>query len=103
MPAATDLLLDENYDLAFSPGGDLAVGESDAQHIDLLLRTSQGEWRATPLVGIGLLRYLLSPYGPAQAGALSREVGVQLVQDGYQVLELDLADLSTATINAERP
>lgn len=103
MATATDLLLDDNYDLALTPDGDLAVGPSDSQHIDLLLCTSQGEWRAAALVGIGLRRYLLSPYGPQQAAALSREVSVQLAQDGYQVLALDLRDLSAATLNAERP
>lgn len=103
MATATDLLLDDSGDLAISAAGDLLAGESDQQHVELLLRTSQGEWRQSPLVGIGLVRYLLAPYGSLQAAALSREVAVQLEQDGYQVLQLDLQDLSAAIINAERP
>lgn len=100
---ATDLLLDEHYDLAFTPAGDLAVGESDGQHISLLLLTSQGEWRADPLVGVGLRRYQSAPYGPVQAQALQREVAVQLERDGYQVLENDLSNLAAARLNAVRP
>jgi hypothetical protein len=100
---ANDLLLDATYDLAIGPGGDLLVGESDAQHLDLLLQTFPGEWRADPLVGIGLVRYLNSPYGPAQAAAFGREVTIQLVRDGYRVLALNVADLVAITLNAERP
>lgn len=99
---ATDLLLDTDDDLLVERG-DFVVGESDAQHLDLLLRTTQGDWRADPLVGVGLLRYLKAPYGPAQAAPLTREVAIQLERDGYQVLELDLRDLADSTINAERP
>lgn len=99
---ATDLLLDADYDLVFADG-DLMAGESDAQHIDLLLQTSPGDWRADPLAGIALVRYLKSPYGQGQAAALSREVTIQLERDGYRVLDLNLADLSRATLNAERP
>ena len=100
---ATDLLLTADYDLAFTEAGDLAAGESDAQHLNLLLLTSQGEWRADPLVGVGLWRYQNAPYGPAQAQELQREVAVQLQRDGYQILENDLADLSAAKLNAVRP
>lgn len=103
MATATDLLLGPGYDLAFTDAGDLALGESDGQHLNLLLLTSQGEWRADPLVGIGLRRYQSAPYGRAQAQALQREVAVQLQRDGYEVLENDLADLSAAKLNAVRP
>lgn len=98
---ATDFLLDDSYDLAIE-SGDLVVGESDQQHIGLLLQTSQGEWRQDPLVGVGLARYLSSPYGPGQAAELTRNLSIQLQRDGYSIIELDLADLSAAVINAER-
>ena len=102
MPA-TDLLLTADYDLAFTEAGDLAAGESDAQHLSLLLLTGQGEWRADPLVGVGLWRYQNAPYSPAQAQELQREVAVQLTRDGYQVLENDLSNLAAARLNAVRP
>lgn len=100
---ALDLLLDDGYDLAIGPDGDLLVGESDAQHLDLLLQTSAGDWRADPLVGIGLIRYLNGPHGLAQAAAFGREVTIQLVRDGYRVLALNVTDLANISINAERP
>ena len=103
MPAATDLLLSSTYDLAFTAAGDLAVGESDGQHLNLLLLSAQGEWRADPLVGVGLRRYSSAPLGPAEAAALQREVAIQLTRDGYQVLENDLSNLAAARLNAVRP
>ena len=98
---ATDLLL-ADYDLAFA-GGDIATGASDGQHLNLLLLSSPGEWRADPLVGVGLRRYQNAPLGPAETAALQREVAIQLTRDGYQVLDLDLSDLSAARLNAMRP
>ncbi|MDO7877387.1 hypothetical protein Q5H93_21780 [Hymenobacter sp. ASUV-10] len=103
MPAATDLLLGPDYDLAFTEAGDLAVGASDSQHLALLFYTYQGEWKADPLVGIGLRRYLNAPLGPAEAAALNREASIQFTRDGFQVLALDLSDLSAAVLNAVRP
>lgn len=100
---ATDLLLTVDYDLALTEAGDLAVEASDGQHLTLLLLTNQGEWRESPLVGVGLRRYQNAPLGPAETAALQREVAVQLERDGYQVLENDLADLSAAKLNAVRP
>lgn len=98
---ATDLLLDANADLAIERG-DFVLGESDAQHIDLLLQTNLGEWRQDPLVGVGLNRFIVSTYGPGQTAELTRTVSIQLERDGYTIIELDLANLSTALINAER-
>lgn len=103
MATATDLLLTTDYDLAITEGGDLAVGASDGQHLALLLLNGQGDWRADPLLGIGLRRYQNAPLGPAEAAALNREAAIQLTRDGYQVLELDLSNLGAARINAVRP
>ena len=103
MPTATDLLLTTDYDLAFTDAGDLAVGESDGQHLSLLLLSSPGEWRASPLVGVGLRAYQSAPLGPAQVAALQRLVNIQLTRDGFQVLENDLSNLAAARLNAVRP
>jgi len=103
MPAATDFLLTADYDLAFTEAGDLAVGASDGQHLGLLLLTNQGEWKADPLVGVGLRRYQSAPLGPVEAAGLNREATIQFTRDGFQVLALDFSDLSAAVLNAVRP
>ncbi|GAA4349776.1 hypothetical protein GCM10023185_06770 [Hymenobacter saemangeumensis] len=100
---ATDLLLDDDYDLVLTPGGDVATGESDDQHIALLLLTNQGDWRADPLVGIGLRRHQSGPLGPTEQAAFNRELAVQLQRDGYQVKEATIDDNAHLFIDAARP
>ncbi len=100
---ATDLLLDDTYDLALSPTGDLAGGEADDQHVALLLLTNQGDWRADPLVGIGLRRHQSGPLGQAEQAQLQRELSVQLQRDGYQVREVAIGADAALFIDAERP
>lgn len=103
MSAATDILLTPGYDLDFTPAGDLAVGESDDQHVVLLLLTNQGEWRDDPLVGIGLRRYQSGPLGLTEQAQLNRELAVQLQRDGYQVNNASIDSTSNLSIDAYRP
>lgn len=98
---ATDLLLSEAYDLA-TDGGDFLTGLSDAQHQDLLLLTAQGEWRQSPLTGIGLLRYLAGPMDNTRRAALQREATIQLERDGYRVATCLISAEAELTIDAER-
>ncbi|OON67807.1 hypothetical protein [Hymenobacter sp. CRA2] len=98
---AFDLLLDADDDLLVERN-DFVIDAADAQHVDLLLRTRPGDWRADPLAGIGIARYLMAPYGPAQASELSREATIQLERDGYQILAMDVHDLTQASFNVER-
>ncbi len=102
MSKASDILLDENYDLAIS-GGDFVVGESDDQHIALLLLTAQGEWRQSPLTGVNLLRYQSGPMDTAGRAALQRERAIQLERDGYAVNVLSVSAQAQLTIDAHRP
>lgn len=48
-----DLLLDEDYDI-ITEDGDLAVGTTDYQHQSLILKSSRGEWKQHPGLGVGL-------------------------------------------------
>lgn len=100
---ATDLLLDDTYDLVFGPAGDVAVGEADDQHVALLLLTRQGDWRADPLVGIGLRQHQSGPLGPAEQAQLQRDLAVQLQRDGYRVREISIAPDGGLFIDADRP
>jgi|GEM_PF-479647 len=102
MPAATDILLTTDYDLDFTPAGDLAVGASDDQHVALLLLTNQGEWKGDPLVGIGLRRYQNGPLGPTEQAQLNRELSLQLQRDGYQVNQARIDPAGNLTLDAYR-
>lgn len=78
----TDFLLDETGDLAVSLDGDLVVGESDSQHLADLLVSVKGEWKQWPLVGVGLLLYLMDDASDTE---LKHEIDTQAAYDGARL------------------
>ncbi len=86
MAQVKDILLDENnnYDLLFSDG-DFAIGESDQQHVILIINTSLGSWKKSPTCGVGIIKYLCSA---GQGQELRRNMTVQLTADGYKVNQI---------------
>jgi len=74
-----DILLTNN-DLMVKDG-DLAIGISDTQHVNLLLSTNKGDWKQTPTAGVGITNYLETH----NDGSLSREIQTQLSADGAKI------------------
>lgn len=99
---ATDFLLDEAYDLQIV-AGDFAAGESDDDHVSLLLLLNQGELKQSPLTGIGLLRYQSGPMDQERRAQLSREATIQLERDGYKITTLSISPQAELTVDALRP
>lgn len=66
-------------DVKFSQ--DLAIVQSDTQHQECLLMTEKGEWKESPLTGVGTVKFLESE-DPA---GLLREIRVQFGTDGMNV------------------
>jgi hypothetical protein len=98
---AGDIFLTPDYDLA-TAAGDLVTGEADEQHQALLLLTSQGEWRADGLVGVGLVQWLQGPLSPTDRAALQRLITIQLERDGYTVATVAVAPDAQLTLDAYR-
>lgn len=91
----TDLLLDENYDL-IDLGTEWSEGESDQQHVELLMIANKGEFKEFPFVGFGAMRRL---NGIFNRNNIIREVRVEMENDGYTNYTLDLKnDLKDFTI-----
>lgn len=63
-----DLLLDSGFDLTII-NGDLATSETTRQHQELLLLTQGGEWRESPMVGIGAYTWLQDEQNGANLAA----------------------------------
>lgn len=76
-------LEDKHFDLDIKDG-DFAIGVSDLQHIAHILEAEKGQYRQTPLVGVGVLKMLNGPI----SGAEKREIKMQLQGDGYQPKEV---------------
>ena len=81
----TDINLDSNYNILFE-NGDLKVGDSEGQSIQLLLDTSKGEWTQNPLTGVGLVKWLNGRLN----GVLEREIQLQLKVDGLNNLRVNI-------------
>jgi hypothetical protein len=90
----TDILLDENYEILFE-NGDFKVGDSEGQHIKLLLDTFKGDWTQNPTTGIGLIRW---KNGRMDA-RFERECQLQFTADGLTDLKIKVIN---DTINIDK-
>ncbi len=103
----TDFLLDDNYDLDIDlAAGDFSIGGSAQQEVDLLLQSNKGEWRESPTVGVGIMRYLKKVAGNTarvdNVNRFVREVKVGLQADGFDSPDVIVTpDLSDFKINVE--
>jgi hypothetical protein len=92
-----DILLDVTGDLAVL-NGDFVIGDANQQNVELILKTSPGEWKRNPTVGAGLV----NSYQGSVTGFVKRNVTVQLEADGYGVNELTVNEnginVSTTTL-----
>jgi hypothetical protein len=70
-----------NGDIEFL-NGDLKVDTSDAQHIEHVLIAFPGNYKATPLLGVGIEDYLKAPLTPLVRQSLEREIKLHLETDG---------------------
>lgn len=97
---AQDILLDLNNDLLIN-NGDFTIGDSNEQHIDMLLKTNIGDWKQSPLTGIGIENWLLSPV-PKSIPSLEKKIREQLSFDGFQPSVLEITALLELYIDANR-
>lgn len=78
-----DFLIGEDWDLVIE-NNTLKTGQSDDQHVKLLLETYRGNWTQYPLVGLGLVRFINGNLG----GEFRREFKLQLEADQYEAVNM---------------
>lgn len=83
-----DVLLDENYDL-IDQGTEWAEGESDQQHVELLMIVNKGEFKEFPFIGFGASKRLK---GVFDRNKVVREIAVEMENDGYPEYNLTLTN-----------
>jgi hypothetical protein len=83
-----DILLDETGDLAID-NGDLLIGNSAVQHLDLLLQSNKGDWKENPLVGIDLIKKLNSSINKQNADGLKKQIKLQMEMDGFTGIKIN--------------
>ena len=98
-----DILLDDFGDLTFADG-DLAFGDSDIQHVILIVNTMAGSWKQFPTCGVGIIQYSASS---GKSFLLKSSIATQLEADGFANIEVTLKATDNDTydyyINANRP
>jgi hypothetical protein len=72
-----DILLDENNDIKIF-NGDFDIGESEMQEVALILQSTQGEWKMSPLLGPNLFRFLKSKESKV---AIEKQIAIHLAID----------------------
>lgn len=95
-----DIVLVDNA--IFFVNGDIAVGESDVQHVSDTIAAFPGWWKEHPADGVGILSYLNST---GREQELNRAMKIQLNSDGYRVDEAGISTLDGRLIfnpNAEK-
>ena len=76
------LLLGDDEDLMVQDG-ELVVGPSDSQNVDIIIAANKGEFKEYPALGVGLINFLKKQN--TTADALKREITVNLLVDSYKV------------------
>ena len=84
----TDILLNEDFDLV-DLGDEWEEGESDEQHVELLVLLQKGELKEFPFVGFGIETKLK---GLIDKQKFIRDLKVELENDGYSNPSITVTD-----------
>lgn len=85
MATPKDIMLGDGLDLLVV-GGDFVIADATAQNKALLLLADKGDFRQTPVVGVGINRALLDD----DNGELLGDIRFEFTQDGMTVRKLQL-------------
>lgn len=81
------LLKDGDLDIA---GGDLVWDESAAQHVEHLLLAQKGDYKQSPLTGVGIADYVKSPLTAIKRAGLERQIRIQMEADGASGVDVSV-------------
>ena len=97
MAEPKDILLDENMEM-IAERGDFIVGDATLQQQQLLLLSEKGEWKQSPVVGVGIRSFLLDD---VTVHELHQEIQKQFALDGMHVSKIEGNDWKNTIIDAD--
>lgn len=97
----TDILLDDNMDLAIV-NGDFVMGDAEEQIQQLILMATQGSFRNSPLTGVGIIKYLKASFTVDKVDQLRQKIRLQLQYDGYKSVDTQINSFLDIDIEATR-
>lgn len=77
--------------------GDIAIAESDVQHIEDTINAFPGWWKNNPADGVGIFQYVNSS---GQEQTIKRSIMLNLQSDGYSVSN-PFVEVSNGTITIQ--
>lgn len=83
-----DFISGDDRDLIIK-NGSFDIGNSDAQEQGRIIEAFPGEYKRTPLVGVGIEQYLNASI---PKNTLRRIIKKELVKDGFKVSEIKISD-----------
>lgn len=92
-----DIVLGNGLDLAIGTNGDLVIGQSDLQHIELIALSNSGDWKENPQFGVNIRKALLAEDGYT---AVKHTLQIQLEADGADVEKVGIDGLGNLNIDA---
>ena len=96
-----DIVLDNNMDLSII-AGDFVVDDCEDQVQQLLLIAQPGNFRDSPLTGVGIVNYLKSQITPSLVDALTKKIQIQWLYDGYAGVNVVVNSFTDIEIEANR-
>lgn len=98
MARVFDIALHTDGELLFK-NGDLAIQESTEQHMEALIIAEKGEYKATPLVGVGIKTFLNDDV--VYSDDLKRAISEELEGDGMAIEDMNISNINDIKITAE--
>lgn len=81
-----DILIDNNGDVLFE-NGSLKIGVSDEQDVVLIVNSCQGDWKRSPLVGVGIEYYMASS---GKTLEIKQKISSQLTSAGFRNVKVSV-------------
>jgi len=98
---AYDIGIDNDNELQFQDG-DFAIVKSDELHVKNIFISSKGNWRNSPLTGVGIRNYINSPDSILTRNQLMKQIRLQLEFDGYKIGVLKVDSIESPTVTLKR-
>ena len=96
-----DIILDDEMDLLIE-NGDFVIADGEEQHQQIVIIASQGSFRASPLTGVNIAKYIKTGFTQAQIDQLTQKIRIHLQYDGYARSVVKINSFNDIQINAER-
>lgn len=82
--------------------GDFVKDDCAQDHITDIIIANKGDYKQSPLVGVGLIKYVNGPITPQSRISLNKQIRLQLEADQYRVRLINTDDFENIQIEASK-